>query len=421
MKLFHVSDLHLGKTLHGYDLLADQSYILDAIVARIGEMEPDALLVAGDIYDRAVPPVDAIRLFDTFLLKAREARPGLEIVIIPGNHDSAGRLSFGATMLADSGVHISTRVSPLPAIVLEKDGMRMAIWAAPFLSQASAMWSPPAGANGAVAGETIPRSQQELMKRALDSIRPNLDSSMVNVLVGHCFAAGGLAGDSEQAFVGAAEQIDTALFADFDYVALGHLHTRQSPAPRVWYSGSPLPYSVLDAEREKGFVVVEFLPEPKTPRIVFVPLAPRRNIRRLSGFFAELLANPLPQEARQDYIEIALCDAAPVLNPMERFKQVYPNILEVRQAAFEKAWGAGGMNPDGTANLGVSATNPDGTGAAPGAAADRLRTSSRDGDKLETAKSDFLAFYREMRGEEPSPEMTHLFESIAQEAANAPD
>ena len=140
MVFLQVSDLHLGTTLCGYDLLEDQAYILNELLDVATKLQPDALLVAGDVYDRAVPPVEAIRLFDSFLMDLRKGCPGIQIVVIPGNHDSAGRLSFGASLLADTGLVIQTAVRSTPAAVLDKAGRRAALWALPFLSQARAMW-----------------------------------------------------------------------------------------------------------------------------------------------------------------------------------------------------------------------------------------------------------------------------------------
>jgi len=259
MRFFHVSDLHLGKTLHGYELLDDQAFVLEVLVGRIGEAKPDALLIAGDVYDRAVPPVEAIELFDAFLRSARAAAPGLQVVVVPGNHDSAGRLAFGASLMADAGLRIAARAGAEPALVAGGGaGKKVVVWARPFLTPASAPGGELAAGGGAAGGATI-RSQQELMRLAIDMIHAGMEKGAAHVLVAHCFAAGGLAGDSELAFVGATEQVDTALFDGFDYVALGHLHSMQSPAPHVWYSGTPLAYSVKEGEKEQGFLSVEVL------------------------------------------------------------------------------------------------------------------------------------------------------------------
>ena len=399
MRFFHLSDLHLGKTFHGYELLDDQAYVLDSLVAKIGELKPEALLIAGDIYDRAVPPVEAIKLFDEFLGKARAAAPGLRIIVVPGNHDSAGRLSFGASLLADSGLCIAARAGAEPVLVTGAEGERVAVWALPFLTQASAPWEELAAAGDGGEGAAI-RSQQELMRLAIGSIAETMRPGTANVLVAHCFAAGAFAGDSELAFVGASEQVDTGLFADFDYVALGHLHSSQSPTPRVWYSGAPLAYSVGDAGVEKGFLSVEVLPGA-APRVEFMPLVPKRRVRRLSGCFDDLIANPLPAAERDDYVEVHVLDEEPVLGVIDRLKALYPHLLGSPQRAFELRYGGNGDE-----------------------ALDGLRRTRGGADapnRLDTVREDFLAFHREMTGEAPSDGMISLFDSIAREAADASD
>jgi len=423
MRFFHLSDLHLGKTLKGYDLLEDQAYVLDQVVAKLAELAPETLLIAGDIYDRAIPPVEAIRLFDAFLGKARAAVPGLRILVIPGNHDSAGRISFGASMLADSGLCIAARAEGKPAFVVESGGERAAVWALPFLTQASAPWEElaSAGAEGeaggsvgadggeGAAGGAAPgrdasgatiRTQQELMRLATASIRKAMEPGTLNILVAHCFAAGGVVGDSELAYVGAAEQVDAALFEGFDYTALGHLHSIQSSSPRVWYSGAPLAYSVKDGEGERGFLSVE-LRVGEAPRMETIPLLPLHRVRRISGFFDDLVANPLPEAERGDYIEVRVLDEEPVMNAGERLKALYPRLLGVPQRAYELRFGEdGGLADD-----------------APWRARDGLEAP----DRLETAREDFFAFHREMTGEPPSEAMAALFDSMAGEASDAAD
>ena len=411
MRFFHVSDLHLGKTLHGYELLEDQAFVLEALVGRIGEARPEALLIAGDVYDRAVPPVEAIELFDAFLRSARAAAPGLQVVVVPGNHDSAGRLAFGASLMADAGLKIAARAVAEPALAMGDGEGRVTLWALPFLTQASAPWgeiaagskaaergSSGVAAGGAAGSGAAIRSQQEMMRLAIGSIRAAMEEGGAHVLVAHCFAAGGLAGDSELAYVGATEQVDTALFEGFDYVALGHLHATQSPAPHVWYSGTPLAYSVKEGEKEQGFLSVELLPGI-APRVEFIPLTPRRRLRKLSGCFADLLANPLPESQRDDYMEIHLRDEEPVLNAGERLKALYPHCLEVLQRAFELRYGESGDSE---------------------AALDELRR-SRNGapDRLETVRKDFLDFHREMTGEAPPDSLAAAFDAIAREAVDA--
>lgn len=455
MRLFHISDLHLGKTLRGYELIEDQAYILESIVAKIGAARPEALIIAGDVYDRSVPPVEAVRLLDGFLRAALEAAPGLRILLIPGNHDSAGRLSFGSSLMADKGLRIAARVETAPALVIGEGGEKTAFWALPFLTQSSAPWGewaarqgrkeaeqeeaektkreikeeikthaassagrsgggPGAGAEGSGVDEgdgeggralraASLRSQQELMRLALEAIRPAMDPGMSHVLTAHCFASGAFAGDSETAFVGAAEQVDSALFRGFDYVALGHLHSVQSPAPHIWYSGAPLAYSAGEADQEKALLSVE-LRAGAAPRVERVPLTPKRRLRRLSGYFADLTANPLPESERGDYIEARILDEEPVLGAWDRLKALYPRLLGAPQRAYEQRWGE--------------------AGEAAAASLEELRRARAPGGalgRIDAVKAEFEAFHREMTGEEPSAEMLSLFESIAREAADAAD
>lgn len=413
MIFLQVSDLHLGKTLCGYDLLEDQAYVLNELLDVAAKLQPDALLVAGDVYDRAVPPVEAIRLFDSFLMDLRKACPGIQIVVVPGNHDSAGRLSFGASLLADTGLVIQTAVRSKPAAVLVKGDERAALWALPFLSQAKALWPEPerevaeTGGDEGMAWQEAPGWQEALARRAISHIAPKLDPEALNVLVFHCFAAGGLVGDSEMMMVGAAERIPPTVFDGFDYVALGHLHSCQSPAPHVWYSGAPLAYSLQDAEREKnaghGALIVR-LEKGSHPQVEFVPLKPRRRLRRIMGDFASFLANPPCPEERDDYVDITLTDEKPVLDPEGQLRSLYPYNLGVHQLALEYRYAA-----------------LDSSSAQAGEAS-RLRrngTAAREMTEEEVVLEDFASFYKEMKGEEPDEATCKLFDDLLREAMEA--
>ncbi len=440
MRFFHISDLHLGKTLRGYNLLDDQAFILDKIVQAILERRPDCLLIAGDIYDRAVPPVEAVQLFDNFILKvltalrangneagrieaatgaaaeATNAASSPLIVAIPGNHDSAGRLGFGSWLMAQSGLHIATKAGVEALVLQDSKGDTWAIWALPFLSQASFDWDEraseavseaalPKSDGDFIHGDAGPRiaSQQDLMSLSLNRIRPQMGNYGKNILLAHCFAAGSCISESETGFVGSAEQVDTELFKGFDYVALGHLHRNQSPAPALWYSGSPLAYSVSEAEDPKGYLDVDL--GGGSCRVEFVPLEPKRKIRRLIGSFDEIIAaarGSAEAPGVEDYVDVYLSDAEPVINAAERLKAVYPRLLSARQSAFELKFGGGEAGSLGGEESGLPAW--------------AARDSS---DMLKTAKADFAAFYRELKGCEPSDKEIALFETLAKEAADA--
>lgn len=404
MRFFHISDLHLGKTLRGYDLLDDQSFILGKIVEAIALRKPDALLIAGDIYDRAVPPVDAVQLFDGFLASARRAADkDMAIVAIPGNHDSGGRLGFGASLLARAGLHIIAKADSEPVVLRDPEGKTWAIWALPFLHQANAPWEdwarkarrPADGEEPGVAGPRM-RSQEEMLGLALTRITPRLARNDHNIMVAHCFAAGSKLSESESGFVGSAEQVSSGFFADFDYTALGHLHSCQSPGPKVWYSGAPLAFGVSEAEEERGYIEINL--EEEHCRVEFFPLAPKRRIRRALGSFEELLERANVDPGRDDYVEFQLLDREAVMNAVGRLKSLYPRLLAIRQLAFD-------------ISLGVESGDREEDSPA-------WEKRSR-GDSLKTAKADFAAFYREMKGSDPAEKEMALFEELAKEAADA--
>ncbi|NLJ45632.1 MAG: exonuclease subunit SbcD, partial [Treponema sp.] len=244
MRILHASDLHLGKTLHERDLLPDQAAMLDQLEAAARDLDPAALVIAGDVYDKAVPPPEAVRLFGDFLGRVKEARPDLAVLIIPGNHDSPARLGFGDSLFRRAGVHVGTRPEEVrDPVVLERAGERLYLWALPFL--------------GAGSFPEAPRSQSGRFRAALDLVVPRLPEDGANVLVCHAYAAGGQASESERVFLGSAELVDAAGFDPFDYAALGHLHRPQKAGIKGRYPGSPLGYSFSEAGQEKGFLLVE--------------------------------------------------------------------------------------------------------------------------------------------------------------------
>ncbi len=392
--------------MRGYDLLDDQSFVLGKVVEAITSRKPDALLIAGDIYDRPVPPVEAVQLFDSFLASARRAAgKDMAIVAIPGNHDSGGRLGFGASLLARAGLHIVVKADAEPVLLRDSEGKRCAVWALPFLQQSNAPWEEWAaqarqasvdgvGEAGGAAPKT--RSQEEMFALALAKIKPRLAQSDSNILLAHCFAAGSRLSESESGFIGSAEQVGAGLFADFDYAALGHLHSCQSPGPKIWYSGAPLAFGVSEAGEERGYIEINV--EKGSSRVEFFSLAPKRRIRRALGSFEELLDRAGADPAREDYVEFQLLDEDAVMNAAERLKSLYPRLLSIRQRAFE-----------------LNLADESGSGDQDSPAWE----ARREDDSLETVKTDFAAFYEEMKGTKPVEKETALFEELAKEAAGA--
>ncbi|HOX11922.1 MAG TPA: exonuclease SbcCD subunit D [Spirochaetia bacterium] len=380
MKILHASDLHLGKTLHERDLVPDQAAMLDQLLAAAVEHDPAALVIAGDVYDKAVPPPEAVSLLGNFLGRVKEARPDLGVLVIPGNHDSPARLGFGDSLFRRAGVHVRTRPEDAAEpVVLERDGERLYLWALPFL--------------GAGAFPDAPRSQSGRFRAALDLIVPRLAGDGANVLVCHAFAAGGLASESERVFLGSAELVDADAFEPFDYVALGHLHRPQKAGPKGRYPGSPLGYSFSEAGQEKGFLLVEV--RRGGFEAVPVPVKPLRPLSRLEGSYADLLESGAGRAEKDHYLEILLTDPEPVVSPVESLRRVFPNLLSLRQAAFE--------NPS--------------LGEAEAAEAPARASASRDG--AGAALEDFLAFHRAVRGADPEPPVLELFRELLSEAADA--
>jgi len=435
MRLLHAADLHLGKTLHERDLLADQAHMLEALLKAAAAEKPAAILVAGDLYDRSVPPPEALRLFDAFLNRVQALDRELAVVVIPGNHDSAARLSFGAGLLARAGLHLRTRPEDCAQpLVLTRGGERLALFALPFLNPgafppragggeaggaaagrpgAAAVQPGSAASAGAAAGgsggaarpersdgglglfdEPPPplRSQGELFGEAMRRIGGRLDEGAYNVLLAHCFAAGCSGSESERAFVGAAELVDAALLDPFDYAALGHLHRPQAAGAKGRYPGSPLAYAFSEGEEGgRGFLSVELGPGGFEARLL--PVEPLRRLRRVEGPFERLAAPGAYPEFRGDFVEARLTDEFPVLDPADPLKANFPNLLSVRQAAFEIR--PAGQGPEGSAEA------PAGRGAEGGAGA---------------ALADFEAFHLEMRGSPPDAETAALFAELLAEA-----
>jgi len=346
--------------------------MLESALAILVERRVDVLLVAGDIYDRSIPQSEAIRLFDDFLTRAVEAVPGLVAIAIPGNHDSAARLSFGSGLLSRAGFYLRTRAedSILP-IIVKKGGERVAFWTLPFVDAAA-------------------------FEAAIGRIKPLLESGISNVLIAHCFARGGSSSESERSFIGTAEEVSPSLFEGFAYVALGHLHRRQAAGSVARYPGSPLAYSFSEAAAspEKGFLLIDLTSEGFAEE--FLPISPLHRLVRLEGRFADLSAPGAFPEHRGDFVEVRLSDPLPVLDPADPLKANFPNLLAVRQAAFER----------------VEAPWPDGAGASGEPVAPERRDAS-------AVLSDFRSFYAEMKGSPPEPETEALFAELLKEADDA--
>jgi exonuclease SbcD len=331
MRFLHTSDWHLGKTLCNASLLDDQAHMLDQILLAIREVRPEALVIAGDIYDRAVPPKEAVSLLDSFLVRViREEK--VPVLIIAGNHDSPERLGFGASFLGEQGLFVAGAWSPEPVLL-----GRVAFHLVPY--------GDPATVRFALGDDRI-RTHQDALTAQLAAVRAKHPPGHRSVVVAHAFVTGGLVSESELALaVGGAGEVDGSLFADFDYTALGHLHRPQDVGgmTRVHYAGSLLKYSASEAGQVKSMTLVDL---PEVGPVVTEPwvLVPRRDLRRLKGHFQELLTGNAPGP-REDYLFVELLDQGPVLDAVVRLRQVYPNLLGV-QGPAEQGNDPGVLNVD---------------------------------------------------------------------------
>jgi len=335
MRLLHTSDWHLGRSFHGSALLADQAAALDRIVELAAEAEVDAVLIAGDIYDRAIPPAEAVELFNDTL--ARLQQSGAAVVAIAGNHDSHVRVSVYDPLLSRFGVTIRGDVSRADQPVLvepRRGGPPVAIYPLPYLDPAvdgaallrDAEPALAAAASGRLRHEEITRLALARIERDRRS-RPQQRS----VLVAHTFVAGGEGCESERELtIGNLERVSVPTFAGFDYVALGHLHgSQQLDGPRLAYSGTPLPYSFSEQHQTKSVRLVE-LAVSGEPSVEVVPLAVGRALCTLEGPIEELLRDPRFAAAVEARVRVILTDELLPLQAMARLRQRFPHVAELR-------------------------------------------------------------------------------------------
>ncbi len=318
MKFIHLSDLHLGKKLGEFDLIEDQKYITDRIFDIIDSEKPDAVIIAGDIYDRGFPPLDAINLFDDIIVRLAGKR--IESFIISGNHDSAERNAFANRLIDLSGIHLSSvyngNVKPL---TLKDSHGDVNFWMLPFIK--------PATVRNFFPDEEI-ASYTDAVKVAVKNM--NADFSSRNILIAHQFVTGSERCDSEDVSVGGSDNVDAAAFDGFDYVALGHLHGAQSAGREtIRYCGTPLKYSLSEINHEKSVTVVE-IGEKDDVKIRTVPLAPMRDIVEITGSYNEIISQDFSSKLKKDdFYKFILTDEENILNVMNRVRTVYPNVIKI--------------------------------------------------------------------------------------------
>ena len=318
MRLLHTSDWHLGRSFHRESLLEAQGVFVDFLVETVTRERVDLVVVPGDVYDRALPPVDAVTLADEAL--TRLAAAGVPVVITPGNHDSARRLGFASGLIAVAGVHVRSDPAALatPVVVPDTYGP-VAVYGLPYLEPEvlTRAWTLEQRSHRAVAAEAMRRVRSDL------ATRPGTRS----VVLAHTWVVGGTPTDSERDIsVGGVSQVPASVFDGVDYVALGHLHGRQELAPRLRYSGSPLAYSFSEARQRKGCWLVELGPAG-VERADFVEAPVPRRLGVLRGRLDDLLTGPGHAEHEQSWLEVTLTDERRPAAAMDRLRRRFPHAL----------------------------------------------------------------------------------------------
>lgn len=320
MRILHSADWHLGRLFHGVHLTDDQAHLLEQFVELVADQKPDVILISGDIYDRALPPVEAVELLNEVLTRiALDFR--IPTIIISGNHDNPSRLQFGGRLMAQQGIHIfGTLSSCAEPVVLEDDHGPVAFFSAPYCE--------PPDVRAHLQDESV-ACFDSAMRALVGSYRINGRS----VLLGHAFISGGAASDSERPLsIGGAETVSVEHFAPFSYVALGHLHQPQSFSEgRVRYSGSLMKYSFNEATQRKSVSLVE-VDESGEVGIEEFTLTPRRDLRQIKGYLTDLLQNPDEYGPVDDYLMATLLDEGAVYDGMGRLREVFPNLMHLERA-----------------------------------------------------------------------------------------
>jgi len=324
MKFFHTADWHLGKLVQGVYMTEEQRFVLEQFIAAIEEEKPDAVIIAGDLYDRAVPPTDAVNLLDdvleTIVLKMKTP-----VIAVSGNHDSPGRLNFGSGMMKSNGYHIAGQLRKgMEPVVLQDEFGEVHFHLVPYAD--------PSQVRHILENPEI-QTHDEAMKNITDQIGFTMDPTKRHVLVGHAFVTphGGEednTSDSERPLaIGGAEFVSATHFKNFHYTALGHLHQAHYVLNQtVRYAGSPLKYSISEEHHQKGFNIVQ-MDESGNVTVEKRLLKPNRDIRTVEGKIEDILQH----EVNEDYVFVKLLDETPILFPMEKVRSVYPNAMHVER------------------------------------------------------------------------------------------
>ncbi len=328
MRALHTSDWHLGRSFHREDMLGAQARFVDHLVETVRSEDVDTVLISGDLYDRALPPVDAVALCDEALRRLKDTKA--RVVVISGNHDSAQRLGFGAHLMDSSGVHLRSDPEDVGRPVVLDDGT--AVYGIPYLEPevVRGRWELAERGHTAALTEAMRRVRADLAVRGGRS-----------VVLAHAFVTGGAVSDSERDIsVGGVASVPMSVFDGVDYVALGHLHGRQWMSNAVRYSGSPLAYSFSEAGQEKGMWLVDL---DESLRTEFVPAPVPRRVATLRGRIDDLLADDGLADHEDAWLQVTLTDPERPSGAMERLRRRFPHTLALAfepegQTADEHGW-----------------------------------------------------------------------------------
>ena len=320
MKLFHLSDLHIGKRVNEFSMIEDQKYILTQILYAADQEKPDGILISGDVYDRTIPTAEAVQVFDAFLTRLSEQK--IPAFIISGNHDSAERLAFGSSLMGKSGIYFSKVYDGTVEKIPMQDAYGTVwIYLLPFLRPSTIR-------------HALPERAEEVQSTA-DAVRIALEQTKIdekerNVLLAHQFVTGAKRCDAEELQVGDVDQIPAELFASFEYVALGHIHSPQKVGREtVRYCGAPLKYSFSEAGQEKSITVVE-LKEKGSVDLRTIPLKPLHDLRKIRGTYLEVTAKSFYENRDcEDYLQVTLTDEEDVPDGMAKLRTIYSNLMRL--------------------------------------------------------------------------------------------
>lgn len=338
MRFIHTADWHIGRLFHSLHLTEDQTHVLQQVVDLAKKVKPDAILISGDVFDRAVPPPDAVAVVDD-ILSTLVLGLKIPVVIIAGNHDSPQRLEFGSKLLRQQGLHIVGNPSKAVQTIRIEDGAGpVFIYTLPFAE--------PSVMRGCMEDESIQdhNTAMQAMVRSLKAAHPKGSRS---ILMAHATVTGGSECESERPLcIGGASSVDSACFDGFSYVALGHLHCPQSVGgDHIHYSGSLMKYSFSEATHTKSVNVVE-MDEKGHCKIERVPLTARRDVRSIQGLMEDILKGPKNGESKDDYIHVMLEDKVPILDAIGKIRQIYPNVLFLERMILSALGGEVGARID---------------------------------------------------------------------------